>query len=100
MIKTREEQKHFFHIPNCWGPESFPSPASVAAFSQVMILSQDRHLVARELEFPQTLFLGEILSLPHLPFLFLHTYLFVYFKEDESKILKLILIYVLHFLWS
>lgn len=69
-------------------------------FGQVMILSRDRHLVARELELPQALFLGEILSVHYLPFLFLHIYLFVYFKEEESKILMLMLISVLHFLWS
>lgn len=95
-VRTRYDKdqgrwKALLSSTHCWGRESFPSLASVPPLVQVMILSQDRHLVARELECPRALCPGDIPSSCYLPFFFLHVYVFVSLQEDESKILMLIL---------
>lgn len=58
------------------GWNCFPSPASVVPLGQDRILSQDRHLVARELEFPPSFvpWGDSLLALSSFPFLFLHIY--------------------------
>lgn len=64
-------------------PQQWPSLTAVTPFGQVMILSQYRHLVAGELEAAR--FLGEVLSLHHLPFLFFLISLFTLRKTKARS---------------
>lgn len=73
-------------IPQLLGTPELPQPRLGGRLARVMILSQDRHLVARELGFP---------------FLFLHIYIYLFdFKGEKNKMLTLVLVYTLRFLWS
>jgi len=65
--KNQGRRKYRFHGPER-GERRAAQPGSAAAFARVTILSQDRHLVARELEIPQLCsWGGSLLALSSFP---------------------------------